>query len=88
MSTIPHPRLPLNAPLTDRGDQPPGSPAADQPPGSPASNALPEYLPARPGDIRDSHADISLARKLLHYSPVTGFSDGLAETIVWLRNKA
>lgn len=48
----------------------------------------PEYLPARPGDIRDSHADISLARKLLHYSPVTGFSEGLAETIVWLRNKA
>jgi nucleoside-diphosphate-sugar epimerase len=48
----------------------------------------PEFLPARAGDIRDSHADISLARKLLHYAPVTGFSDGLKETIGWLRDKA
>ena len=48
----------------------------------------PEFLPARPGDIRDSHADISLARKLLGYAPVTGFREGLAETIAWLRNEA
>jgi len=48
----------------------------------------PEFLPARPGDIRDSHADVSLARKLLHYAPVTGFSDGLKETIAWLRHQA
>jgi UDP-glucose 4-epimerase len=48
----------------------------------------PEFLPARPGDIRDSHADISLARKLLKYSPVTGFSEGLKETIGWLRDRA
>jgi len=48
----------------------------------------PEFLPARPGDIRDSHADISLARKLLHYAPVTGFSEGLKETVAWLRDQA
>lgn len=48
----------------------------------------PEFLPARPGDIRDSHADISVARKLIHYAPVTGFSEGLKETIGWLREKA
>jgi UDP-glucose 4-epimerase len=48
----------------------------------------PEFLPARPGDIRDSHADISLARKLLRYRPVTSFSDGLKETIGWLRDQA
>jgi UDP-glucose 4-epimerase len=48
----------------------------------------PEFLPARPGDIRDSHADISLARKLLHYAPVTGFSEGLKETVAWLREQA
>lgn len=47
----------------------------------------PEFLPARPGDIRDSHADISLARKLLNYAPVAGFRDGLGETIAWLRAK-
>jgi len=46
----------------------------------------PEFLPARPGDIRDSHADISLARSLLKYAPVTGFSEGLKETIAWLRD--
>jgi UDP-glucose 4-epimerase len=46
----------------------------------------PEFLPARAGDIRDSHADISLARKLLRYAPVTGFSEGLKETIGWLRD--
>jgi UDP-glucose 4-epimerase len=48
----------------------------------------PEFLPARAGDIRDSHADISLARKLLRYAPVTGFSEGLKETIGWLRDTA
>ena len=47
----------------------------------------PTFLPARPGDIRDSHADISLARELLHYKPVTGFAEGLRETIDWLRDK-
>ena len=48
----------------------------------------PEFLPARPGDIRDSHADISLARKLLRYAPVTGFSEGLKETVAALRDQA
>jgi len=48
----------------------------------------PEFLPARPGDIRDSHADVSLARELLNYKPVVGFADGLTETIRWLRGRA
>ena len=48
----------------------------------------PEFLPPRAGDIRDSHADISLARNLLHYAPVAGFSEGLRETIGWLREQA
>jgi nucleoside-diphosphate-sugar epimerase len=45
----------------------------------------PEHLGPRPGDIRDSHADISLARDLLGYRPVVGFRDGLRETIESLR---
>jgi nucleoside-diphosphate-sugar epimerase len=45
-----------------------------------------EFLPARAGDIRDSHADISLARSLLKYAPVTGFPEGLKETSAWLRD--
>jgi UDP-glucose 4-epimerase len=48
----------------------------------------PKFLPARPGDIRHSHADISLARKLFEYAPVTAFSAGLRETIGWLRDQA
>jgi nucleoside-diphosphate-sugar epimerase len=45
----------------------------------------PEHLAPRPGDIRDSHADISMAREVLGYRPVVGFVDGLRETIGSLR---
>jgi nucleoside-diphosphate-sugar epimerase len=45
----------------------------------------PEFVPARAGDIRDSHADITRARELIAYSPVASFGVGLAETIDWLR---
>src|SRR6266568_7336919 len=47
----------------------------------------PEFLPARPGDIRDSHADISLARTLLTYKPVASFAEGLSQTIGWSRGQ-
>ncbi|MDP9225001.1 MAG: NAD-dependent epimerase/dehydratase family protein [Actinomycetota bacterium] len=46
----------------------------------------PEFQPARPGDIRDSYADISAARDLLGYRPVVDFATGLRETIAWLRS--
>jgi nucleoside-diphosphate-sugar epimerase len=45
----------------------------------------PQFQPARPGDIRDSHADITLARRLIGFEPVVGFDDGLRATIDWLR---
>jgi UDP-N-acetylglucosamine/UDP-N-acetyl-alpha-D-glucosaminouronate 4-epimerase len=45
----------------------------------------PEFRPARPGDIRDSHADVTLARRLIGFEPVVGFEDGLRTTIEWLR---
>jgi UDP-glucose 4-epimerase len=48
----------------------------------------PEFLPARPGDIRDSHADIRLAQTLLMYKPVVPFSEGLRQTIGWLRGRS
>ncbi|HEU5439438.1 MAG TPA: NAD-dependent epimerase/dehydratase family protein [Ktedonobacterales bacterium] len=41
----------------------------------------PEYRPARPGDVRDSLADISSARQLLGFEPEIGFREGLAATI-------
>ena len=46
----------------------------------------PEFQPARPGDIRDSHADIALARSLIGYEPVVSFDEGLRQTIDWLRS--
>ena len=48
----------------------------------------PEFRPPRPGDIRDSHADITLARELLGFEPVADFEQGLRATIDWLRRGA
>lgn len=47
----------------------------------------PDFVPARVGDIRDSHADITRARELLGYAPVASFATGLKETIEWLRGQ-
>ena len=40
----------------------------------------------RAGDIRDSLADISLAKDLLGYQPTKKFEDGLIETINFFKN--
>ena len=41
--------------------------------------------PPRAGDIRDSRADIGLARQALGYEPSVSFEDGIARTVDWLR---
>jgi UDP-N-acetylglucosamine/UDP-N-acetyl-alpha-D-glucosaminouronate 4-epimerase len=41
----------------------------------------PVYREARPGDIRDSLADISKCRRLLDYEPTVQFPDGLKTTV-------
>jgi len=45
--------------------------------------ALANYIPPRGGDIRDSQADITLARKVLGYHPCVGFEEGLRNTWEW-----
>jgi UDP-N-acetylglucosamine/UDP-N-acetylgalactosamine 4-epimerase len=45
------------------------------------------YREPRPGDIRNSLADISLANDLLDYKPTKKFEDGLSETIEFFKNK-
>ena len=45
----------------------------------------PLFGPERPGDIRDSNADISKARRILGYDPEYDFERGLAEAIEWYR---
>jgi UDP-N-acetylglucosamine 4-epimerase len=44
------------------------------------------YREQRAGDIRDSLADISLAKELLGYQPTKTFADGLRETIQFFEN--
>jgi nucleoside-diphosphate-sugar epimerase len=41
------------------------------------------YEEPRRGDVRDSLADITLARELLGYEPEVGLKDGLVKTIDW-----
>ncbi|MFO0011947.1 MAG: SDR family oxidoreductase [Planctomycetota bacterium] len=41
----------------------------------------PEFLPARVGDVRESLADITLARRLLGYEPQVRLEEGLKRTI-------
>jgi UDP-glucose 4-epimerase len=45
----------------------------------------PEFAPARAGDVRESLADISLARELLEYEPVVEFDEGLRRTVEYYR---
>jgi len=49
------------------------------------SRVEPVYAPARPGDVRDSQADIAKARRLLGYEPIVGFDEGLKKTVDWHR---
>ena len=44
------------------------------------------YREPRAGDIRDSLADISLAKELVEYQPTKKFEDGLVETIEYFKN--
>jgi UDP-glucose 4-epimerase len=46
----------------------------------------PTYTAPRPGDVKHSLADISLAEKLLGYKPVISFEDGLKLAINWYRD--
>jgi nucleoside-diphosphate-sugar epimerase len=48
-------------------------------------NGQPAYSEPRSGDIRDSLADIQIAGKLLGYSPIVDFREGLRRTVDWYR---
>jgi len=45
----------------------------------------PVHIEARLGDVRNSQADISKARRLLGYEPIVSFEDGLAKTLEWYK---
>ena len=56
----------------------------------------PRWAPSRrrstpsraPGDVRDSQADISRAKRLTGYEPTVGLRDGLERTLAWYRSDA
>ena len=50
------------------------------------SDFEPTYREERKGDVRDSLADITLAKTLLGYMPTKKFEDGLIETIEYFTN--
>jgi UDP-N-acetylglucosamine/UDP-N-acetyl-alpha-D-glucosaminouronate 4-epimerase len=47
------------------------------------NDALARYEPPRIGDVRDSLADLSLAKSLLNYEPRIGLEEGLRMTVEW-----
>lgn len=46
----------------------------------------PEFIPTRQGDVRDSLADISKAKKYLGYEPIVKIDEGLKITLDWFKN--
>ena len=49
---------------------------------------LPNFEPGRVGDVRDSLADIALARELIGYDPKVAFPEGLEKTFTRFRESA
>jgi len=50
-----------------------------------AHSVTPRFDAPRAGDVRDSQANISLARQVLGYEPKVRFEEGLRRTVSWLR---
>jgi UDP-glucuronate 4-epimerase len=44
-----------------------------------------DWQPSQPGDVPQTFADISRARKLLGYNPRTGIEDGIRRFVEWFR---
>jgi UDP-glucose 4-epimerase len=49
------------------------------------TNLPPKFAPARTGDVRDSLADISLARTILGYDPKVDLAEGIRRTVEFMR---
>jgi nucleoside-diphosphate-sugar epimerase len=49
------------------------------------ADVKPTYAEVRPGDVRDSQADISKARRILGYQPTVAFDEGIRKTVDWYR---
>jgi UDP-glucuronate 4-epimerase len=45
--------------------------------------AMIDVMPDQPGDLHDTLADISKARKILNYKPIVSLSKGIEKTVEW-----
>jgi len=45
----------------------------------------PKFTPPRPGDVKDTLADISKAKRILGFDPKIGFEEGMGRTVASLR---
>jgi nucleoside-diphosphate-sugar epimerase len=52
------------------------------------ASVSPVYKPTRAGDVRDSQADISKAKRILDYAPLVTFEEGLARTVAWVKTSS
>jgi len=50
-------------------------------------NINPVHDEPRPGDVKNSFAEISKARKMLKYEPLVSFNEGLKKTIDWYQER-
>ncbi len=51
------------------------------------SDVDPVYEEPRPGDVKHSLADISIARELLEFDVSVSFEEGLEQTVAWYRSR-
>lgn len=52
------------------------------------TDVKPRYVAPRPGDVRHSCADVTLAKKLLGFEPLVDFEEGLRRAIDYYREKS
>lgn len=50
------------------------------------SDIKPQYLPERPGEIKNSFANITKAKETIGFAPVTNLQQGLEKTVNWFKN--
>ncbi|MHC4744008.1 MAG: SDR family oxidoreductase [Planctomycetota bacterium] len=53
---------------------------------STGKNVKPVYTDSRPGDVKHSLADVTLAEQIIGFQAKVSFEEGLAESIDWYRN--
>ncbi len=50
-----------------------------------AKQVVPDFRAERAGDVRESLADVTVAREILGYRPLVDFQNGLERTVEWYR---